>query len=367
MTKSLLLLGGVLPAVQLLRRAQEWVENVHIIAQKDDAIVFSNYGEKFLYKHPKECLSVIRLWIAKHADNSQEWIVIPCSEFFVQYIEELRDSGFEVFAPASQELSTFYDKSAMYTWLESLGVEVASFSQLDEQLDFTEDKHYIIKSAKATDDYNSPFKTKVVCEKEELEIVRRSIPKSYWQNFVIQRLYENNKNISYGGIWMNGQEVASIITRQVRQYPQGVTSYAVKETDAKNIELIKLAIEKISSNVKLHGFIELEFIKNEMGLYPIDLNPRLWGWSNFLFYNYPQVLSVIFDKPPFYQLENYNIMSWSNIWRDIPAILKSENSIILKIKLIFALLKISKKDFIFWGDIKPEFSAILQKIGQQKK
>ena len=367
MTKSLLLLGGVLPAVQFLRRAQECVENVHIIAQKDDAIIFSKYGEKFLYSQPQDCLAVIRLWITKHAENSQEWLVIPCSEFFVQYIEELRGSGFEVFAPSCQELNTFYDKSAMYTWLGSLGIEVAGFSQLDEQLDFTDDKRYIIKSAKATDDYSAPFKTKIVSEKEELETVRRIIPKNYWHNFVIQRLYKNNQSISYGGVWMNGEEIASIIVRQVRQYPQGITSHTVKETDIEDIKVIKAAIDKISSNVVLHGFIELEFIKNEVGLYPIDLNPRLWGWSNFLFYNYPQIPTVIFDWQQSSQIENKNIISWSNIWRDIPAILKSKNSICLKVKLISTLFKVSKKDFIFWDDIKPEFSAILKKLGQRKK
>src|SRR5690625_3816062 len=104
MTRSLLLLGGVLPAVQLLRRAQKHLGTVHVIAHTDDAIVFSKYGDKYLYDSPEECLSTIKLWMSKQVKNSDEWLVIPCSEFFVQYIDELRHGGFEVFAPQSQEL-----------------------------------------------------------------------------------------------------------------------------------------------------------------------------------------------------------------------------------------------------------------------
>lgn len=367
MSRSLLLLGGVLPAVQLLRRTEAYADSVHIIAQKADAIVFSKYGKKFLYGEDKDCLIVIRQWIAEHAQNAQHWLVIPCSEFFVQYIQEFRDSEFEVFAPSSHVLNTFYDKSELYSWLDLLGVQVGDFKQLDGQLDFKQEKQYIIKSAKSSDDYKAPFKTKIINHKDELDAVKKIIPSEYWGDFVIQRLYPNNQSLSYGGVWLNGQELASIVVRQVRQYPQGITSHTVKATDKEDINVIKAAIAKIASNVEMHGFIELEFIKNEAGLYPIDLNPRLWGWSNFLFYNFPQVPLVILQKQRPDIIENKNISSWSNIWRDIPAILKSTDSFVLKFKLLISLFRVSRKDFIFWRDIKPEFSALLQKLGKEKK
>lgn len=366
MNKSLLLLGGVLPAVQLLRRSQKFVKNIHIIAEENDAIIFSKYGKKFLYGQHEDCLSIIHTWIAEQTKNKQQWLVMPCSEFFVQYIQVFRNNGFEVFSPASQTLNIFYNKKAMYTWLDSLGVNVADFKPLDEKLDFTNEKRYIVKSAKASDDYSSPFKTKIISQQDELDNIKQVIPKKYWNNFVIQRLYKNNQSISYGGVWLFGQEVASIVARQVRQYPLGITSHTIKETNPDDLRIIKQTIEKIASNVELHGFIELEFIKNEAGLYPIDLNPRLWGWSNFLFYNYPQIPSIIIQEKLPYKIENKKITSWSNIWRDIPAIFKSKNPIFSKLKLFFSLFKISKKDFIFWDDIKPEFSAIFQKPGKIK-
>ncbi|RZL09963.1 MAG: hypothetical protein EOO89_21355, partial [Pedobacter sp.] len=319
MSKSLLLLGGVLPAVQLLRRAQDYVDKVHIIAQDDDAIVLSRYGEKFLYSQPQDCITVIRQWIKDQGGEIQQWLVVPCSEFFVQYIEEFRHHGFEVFAPASQVLSTFYNKKALYSWLDTLDVKVAEFKSLDYQLDFIDSKSYIIKSAKASDDYSAPFKTKLITQQDELDAIRQMIPQQYWDNFVIQRLYQHNQSISYGGVWVKGQEVASIIASQVRQYPQGITSCTVRATDIDDTNTIHDVIRKIASNVQLHGFIELEFIKNEAGLYPIDLNPRLWGWSNFLFYNFPAIPAVVLQNQSPDQIDNKHIESWSNIWRDVPA------------------------------------------------
>ena len=297
MTKSLLLLGGVLPAVQFVRRVSEYVENIHIIAQEDDAIVYSKHGEKFLYAHPENCHSVIKAWIDAQSSDVKQWLVIPCSEFFVQYIEEFRNTGFEVFALPSEAVDVFCDKKLMYIWLASLGVQISDFLHFSDDLDFTQSKKYIIKSSRTSDDYRVPFKTKVIKSIEELNFIRKEIPKHYWDNFVIQRLYENNQSLSYGGVWIDGKEVSSIIVKQVRQYPKGVTSYAVKLSDAADLQLIKKVIDNISSNIILHGFFELEFIKNEAGLYPIDLNPRLWGWSNFLFYNYQLINYIsILDK-----------------------------------------------------------------------
>lgn len=362
MSKSLLLLGGVLPALQLLRRAQKYTDKIHIISQSNDVIVYSRYGKNFSYDSPEECLHLIQEWINENSEQASEWLVIPCSEFFVQYIEEFREYNFDVFAPSSETLDIFYDKSALYTWLDSLDVNIAEFKRLNDPLDFSDSKQYIVKCAKASDEYNPPFKTKIIEQQAQLYSIRNIIPKQFWGNFVIQRLFDNNQSVSYGGVWISGKEVASVIAEQVRQYPQGITSHTVLATDKQDIAIITEAMSKIAANTRLHGFIELEFIKNESGLYPIDLNPRLWGWSNFLFYNFPQLPSTIMNVIPTDPLVSAHVISWSNVWRDLPAIIKTNQSIYLKIESITSLLKVSKKDFINWRDIKPEFSSFLRKI-----
>lgn len=362
MSKSLLLLGGVLPAVQLLRRAQKYTDKIHIIAQSNDVIVYSKYGEKFLYNQKEECLPLICKWIKENESEASEWLVVPCSEFFVQYIEEFRKYGFDVFAASSETLDIFYDKTSLYMWLDSLDINIAEFKKINEPLDFSDNKRYIIKCAKASDEYNPPFKIKIIDQQTQLHSIRNVIPQQFWNNFVIQRLFDNNQSISYGGVWILGEEVASVIAEQIRQYPQGITSHTVLATDTKDIDIIKDTMSKIADNTRLHGFIELEFIKNEAGLYPIDLNPRLWGWSNFLFYNFPQLPSVIVKEEPIISLVSRDLVSWSNIWRDLPAIFNTDKPIASKFKLISSLLKVSKKDFINWHDIKPEFSSVLRKL-----
>lgn len=361
MKKSALLLGGVLPAVHLLRRIQGYTNNIHVIAQKNDAIVYSKYGTKYLYPNPKDCSSTINTWIEKHKDQSNKWLIIPCSEFFIQYIETFRNNGFDVFAPPSQALKIFYDKSALYSWLGSLDIEIAEFKNLNDSFEFTDKKRYIVKCAKASSEFTTPFKTKIINSKSDLALVQSLIPNQYWDNFVVQRMFNNNKSISYGGVWNSGNEIASVIVDQIRQYPQGITSNIKQASDAEDIDVIRKTISKIAENTLLHGFIELEFIKNESGLYPIDLNPRLWGWSNFLFYNFPTLPSSIINED-ILLLKSKHIKSWSNIWRDIPAIISSDIPLVSKLSLLSSLLTVSKKDFINLKDIKPEIKGTLQQL-----
>lgn len=360
MDKSILILGGVLPAVQLLRRVKDHNQEIHIIAQEKEAIISSRYGKKIPYKNNEDCLKVIHSWITNQSNRRNDWVVIPCSEFFIQYLQEFRKNKFDVFASSSEALEIFSDKKEMYTWLNSLGIKTSEFKSLYDTINLTNNQRYIVKRSKTSDNYTPPFKTKIISQYEELEQIRESIPEKYWHSFVIQRLFLNNKSISYGGVWVSGKEIANIVAEQIRQYPLGITSHAVKAINKKDIQIIKETIDKISSQIELHGFIELEFIKNESGLYPIDLNPRLWGWSNFLFHNFPEVPQVVFSKNQASTVKNKNITAWSNVWRDIPAVYKSKTTINSKIQSFYNLFFKTKKDFIVLHDIKPEFNAIIR-------
>ena len=84
------------------------------------------------------------------------------------------------------------------------------------------------------------------------------------------------------------------------------------------------------------------------------------------FYNYPQLPNIIFNNSKNILSECENIKSWSNIWRDIPAIINTDAHVFSRFIMVFKLFNVSKLDILFWKDIKPEFSAIFKKIRQFK-
>ncbi|WP_180081560.1 hypothetical protein [Acinetobacter sp. YH12201] len=366
MSKSLLILGGVLPAVQLLRRMEKIVDNIHVIAHENDMIVLSKYGKKITYQSVSDCLPILKKWINDHHSDCNEWIIIPCSELFIQYIHHFRENGFEVFAQSNENLNIFSNKINMYSWLKSLDISISDFSTLSNDLDFSSSKKYIIKCSKASENYIPPFKTKTIYSHYELQKLRTIIPRDNWDNFVIQPLFKKNKSISYGGVWNNGIEIAGLIVNQVRQYPQGITSCAARLEECEAKKTITEVISKISNNVCLHGFIELEFIQNEAGIYPIDLNPRLWGWSNFLISSYPDIPEKILTNNISNISVDLGFNSWCNIWRDLPACFKISKSFWEFLTLLISLLKVTRKDFISLNDIKPEFNGVFNKLRKGK-
>lgn len=362
MAKKILILGGVLPALSLVRRLERIAEDVEIICHEDDVIAYSKFGLKHQYSTLDDVEILIGKWVEVNKSYSDQWLIIPCSEFFVEFIGLLIGNGFEVFSLSQDILDVFADKKLFYAWLGSLDIHVGDFFDLDTRLSFEANEKYIVKVSKLIPKYKSSFKTAVIDSSDELHKIVENIPCLHRDNFVIQRLYPNTQNISYGGVWVCGKEVASVVVQQLRQYPKGVTSAVELHKNENDIAYIKNVISRIAGEKKLNGFIELEFVKNKQGLVPIDLNARLWGWSSFLFYSYPACVGNILeggDKP----VEFVQVDSWSNLWRDLPAILKGEESLVQKINSIFLLFTSTKRiDFIFWRDVKPEILSFVKKL-----
>lgn len=362
MSKNILLLGGVLPVLHFLRRIQKFSNNIHIIAGANDVAVSSKYGVSNTYGGVLTPSQVIHRWISENSKDPDGWVVIPCSEFFLAYVGMFRQSGYKVFAPSEETLSIFSDKKKFYSWLNEIGIFTGEWYSLGQTLDFTENKKYIVKASRSILDSRIGFKTAVVSDDFELREVVGSIPKKYHDDYIIQRILSGSVSLSYGGVWEGGKELAGIVVKQIRQYPRGVTSAALIHDEQADTYYIKSVIQKISEQKKLTGFIELEFIKNEMGIIPIDLNPRLWGWSSFLFENYSGLAENIVNGR-WVCAERTRVDSWSNVWRDFPAILREDCALSEKVKNIHSLAKVEHMEFICWKDIKPEFLFLVKGRG----
>lgn len=359
--RKLLLLGGILPVLHLVRRLQDVkVQNITIIAHNRDIINYSKFGNIISYDSEVECINCINTWIDNNVEDKEQWHVIPCSETFIEYIHIFRDKDFNVFALQQDALNTFTNKKVFYTWLRSRDIETGNFYDLNNDLTFNKNETYITKVSKTSSDHKSIFKTSIIHSEGDLLELREKIPVQYYDNYIIQQMYPSTESISYGGIWLDGKELSSIIVKQLRQYPKGVTSSATIHQDEIDVEYIRNVITRLSQEFTLHGFIELEFIKYKESLIPIDLNPRLWGWSNFLFYNYPESVKSIAEMK-YRDLKSKNIHSWSNFWRDVPAILKKDYSNLKKMHSIYLLLRTERIDFIYCKDPKPEVISTLKR------
>jgi len=360
--KKILVLGGVLPALSLIRRLECVAEDLEVICHVDDVIVFSRIGMKHQYNSLDGARSLVEKWIETNKCGSDQWLIIPCSEFFVGYVGLFINNGFDVFSSPQDVLDVFADKKTLYSWLSSLGIHVGDFFDLDAQLFFDNSEKYLLKVSRVVPGYKSEFKTKVVETPNELQRAVEKIPYRHRGSYVIQRLYPDTENISYGGVWVSGKEIASVIVQQLRQYPKGVTSAVRLHKDSNDVAHIRSVISRIAAEKDLNGFVELEFVKNEQGLIPIDLNARLWGWSNFLFYNYPSCAESIV-KGDRIALRGGQVDSWSNLWRDFPAIFKGKGRLFQKLYTVFLLLASTKRiDFISYRDIKPEILSFIKRV-----
>lgn len=361
MNKKVLLLGGVLPVLGLLRRIQSNCLKVDVISSASDVVVSSRFGDKTTYSNSSAIDGVINNWIERQAGEKEDWLVIPCSETFLEYMGAFKKAGYQVFSCEEDALSIFSDKRKLYPWLSSIGVYTGEFYSLSDSLKFFDGSRYIVKAAKSLPEFEGRFKTAVVSTDIEFKRAVERIPRRYKDGFIVQPIYRESESLSYGGVWISGEEVAGVVVRQVRQYPQGVTSAAEIHKDDADVGLIKSVVNKIASQKTLHGFFELEFIKSEMGLIPIDLNPRLWGWSSFLFLNYPGLAKTIVDQKVSI-LDRRLVNSWSNLWRDVPAILNKGAGFSGKARALSSLYKYDYVEFVCWQDIRPEFRFFLKRV-----
>lgn len=143
-------------------------------------------------------------------------------------------------------------------------------------------------------------KTLIVKTKEEmLEVVKNieTYPSVIRDNILFQE-FISNKNlhqIGFCGFFWHGKAKMNILVKQIRQHPQGMTSFAKELPSELYYDLIQ-HVSKILKDNDYNGFIEIEFLHDDAtnNFYILDVNPRAWGYIKILTKKYPS-FALLFE------------------------------------------------------------------------
>lgn len=98
---------------------------------------------------------------------------------------------------------------------------------------------------------------------------------------VVQELVpgEGECQLSYAGLWWQGQPVTAFVAQRTRQYP---IDFSYTSTFVETIEApaVREAAETFLSSIGHHGLCEIEFKRDPRNgvLKLLDVNPRPWSW-----------------------------------------------------------------------------------------
>jgi len=139
------------------------------------------------------------------------------------------------------------------------------------------------------------------------------------ENLIVQKYIrgDNGNQYSVGGYYKNGEKLANVVVRQIKQYPQGVSAevYSVEDGIAVMLDDVSM---KFVKELNYTGFLEMEYkIDNMTGkYYLLDINPRPWGWVSILGAVYKDFYKCLIGQRP--ECE-YNRSLWKSPLRCLKA------------------------------------------------
>ncbi|ERP31406.1 ATP-grasp enzyme [Chitinivibrio alkaliphilus] len=262
------------------------------------------------------------------------------------------------------EVRVFSNKYETYRKARTVGINTLSSYSMTEAIEKIDDLPYpcIVKWNSEIHLINkNNFKTSVVKSVTELKNLTSSFNQGDLNHLLVQQFIDSSQhcNISYLGYFDNGIPRLGLLVQQLRQYPQGITSYLKEYKGFLSKDLAKSA-EQLIGGGSYTGFAEVEFkLTNDMKTaYLLEVNPRTCGWSSALIGKYPNMINHILHGEP---LKVNNNLEWFNILRDLRAVLKSTESLPKKVSQLFSFIKPKTVDVFSITDPLPFISPLLEK------
>lgn len=361
----------------LIRELSKTNTNIICVGRKDDIGLNSKYGTKHIAESKESIMEIVNTICKQSTEKPKGYI---CSD---QYLTLLTEECPEVFnnikfiGPNLETYKLINNKDAIIKYCKELNINTPrTFEFKDIDKVSKNEFPLIIKwKTKEINPLSNPVgKTKLISNKKEFNILKNEVTAckcriSFNQLFAQSYVRGDNSNqFSFGGYFLGGEEKAGVVVNQIRQYPQGISSF-VKETNDKTIEEnIRVLVNSFVKSLKYTGFLEIEFkVDNKSGkIYLLDINPRPWGWVSILGAKYKGFHTLFLEHEPKKSEKKGYDLSWTNPIRDVISIFRNPyNSKNKDDRFLHSYLSNNLVLDIFdKNDLKPTLSII--KIGVAK-
>lgn len=325
-TTPLVILGGSAAGLCIARRTAGRMRQIHIVGRAGDIGMRSKWGVKHSLTNSDQLETILREIRMAIGDRPAKAILT--SDYFITALLERSPAAFGWFdwlGPREDLLRKYNDKVRFYAHAATRGMTVPTTVPLDEwgSPEFGSGP-WIVKWAE-TDleaELGKGHQKTWLCESsEELASIRSTLSAGSHGKLVVQTFLrdEDYEQLSYGAFFRAGNELASIVVRQSRQHPRGVSSF-VEEIQGVDAELVRAFALELLRDEGYEGFVEVEVRRRRNGkeLLLLDINPRPWGWVQALFAKYPNLPAAI-DGGVIGSASPRKVR-WVNPARDIPAI-----------------------------------------------
>lgn len=325
-----LLLGLKPQGLFLLRELSRAGFEVHAIDSMKTPAFYSKYGFKYLVSSNAEFLSLLSKLHKRFGSDTRCYIssgaLLDC---VVERMPQLYEM-YEVYPRPLASVDVLRDKMSTYLVAKESGIdcpETFTLELVDRACEFCSNGRKLIAkwNREFTGAGSTPkFKTRIIDTPMACTELKKMLSKDEERHLILQRFIESSQdyNVSYLGYYVDGKCLAGFLAQQIRQFPQGITSY-LREYAGPCSNTILAQARTIFRELKYTGFGEAEFKfeKDYSNAYLLEVNPRTCGWSSVLSAKYPE-LHRLFEQPlcdvPLTGSSSW--IRWANIVRDAQAI-----------------------------------------------
>jgi predicted ATP-grasp superfamily ATP-dependent carboligase len=277
---AVVILGMGPQALFLLRELRHFYSKIYLIGSKNWIGYYSRFGNKIVCS-TEEIQKEIETIVGFYGKETP--IIFSGGYYLRYYLANQYLSSFNCFPKPFSKLGLLNDKMYLYDYVRKID---SSVKLLDSFLltEMVEPKYPVILKWK-TDVAKRAFKTIVVKEKQHFHRLKQRYLEQT-DDIIVQSYLTNKRSIAWAAYCNKGEPLKQVVVDQIRQYPVGLTNCVVDYKREKKEQILSFCSE-IVRNFVYTGFIEIEFLqdRDNLQLYLLEVNPRPWGWIDYLKYS----------------------------------------------------------------------------------
>lgn len=293
----------------LVRQLHHITDNIFAVGRNDDVGIFSRHiaESKRFYAQSEETV-YLALKDISESENAKPRVYLCSDQYLTMLVNAKRDWS-EVCTLAGTDLETLKqinNKAQVNQYCEENGIRIpkttgmVSFYKQD-----VKQFPVIIKwEEKELEAKANPVGKVLICRTEADFTKLVADLKGSWvkpEMLLVQTFIEGNNDFQYsvGGYYKEGEPLAFVTVKQVKQFPQGISAqvYTVNDEISDKVERIAFDLAK---RFHFTGFLETEFKADQFtgSIFLLDVNPRPWGWVSILGAAYKDFYRVLNNEKP---------------------------------------------------------------------